>query len=49
MAKRKENQVPDFLGMAQELKTDLFNKIISSDDASIKTLTEEDIDFILGG
>ncbi len=43
-----KNTIEEKILKLQELKTDLFNKIISSDDASIKSLTEEDIDFILG-
>ncbi len=32
----------------QELKSELFNSLISSDGASIKSLSEEDIEFVLG-
>ncbi|MEK7434067.1 MAG: DEAD/DEAH box helicase, partial [Cyanobacteriota bacterium] len=32
----------------QKFKTDLFSKVIDSDDASIKSLSEDDLEFILG-
>jgi SNF2 family DNA or RNA helicase len=43
-----KNTIEEKILKLQELKTDLFNQIISSDDTSIKSLTESDIDFILG-
>lgn len=33
----------------QRLKKELFDNLISSDDASIKSLNEADVDFVLGG
>lgn len=33
----------------QETKRELFDSLISSDSASIKQLSEEDVDFVLGG
>ena len=43
-----KNTIEEKILKLQEIKVDLFNKIISSDDTSIKSLTEDDIDFILG-
>jgi SNF2 family DNA or RNA helicase len=33
----------------QELKSDLFDSLIASDSASIKSLDEQDVEFVLGG
>jgi SNF2 family DNA or RNA helicase len=35
--------------LLQQKKSDLFDSLITSDGASLKTLSEEDIDFVLGG
>lgn len=35
--------------LLQQKKSDLFNSLITSDGASLKSLSEEDIDFVLGG
>ena len=43
-----KNTIEEKILQLQELKIDLFNKVISSDDTSIKSLTEDDIDFMLG-
>ncbi|MFN4152358.1 MAG: DEAD/DEAH box helicase, partial [Candidatus Sericytochromatia bacterium] len=43
-----KNTIEEKILKLQELKTDLFNKIISSDDTSIKAITESDIDFMFG-
>jgi hypothetical protein len=33
----------------QEVKRELFDSLIASDSASIKQLSEDDVDFVLGG
>lgn len=42
------NTIEEKMLKLQEAKTALFDNIISSDNASMKSLTEEDIEFILG-